>query len=44
MDEPSSSSIKLLNNLEVEGSFLIATVAIFFPSSSLELSSLKFHS
>jgi hypothetical protein len=44
MDELSSSSVKLLNNLEVEGSFLIATVATFFPSPSLELSSLEFHS
>jgi hypothetical protein len=44
MDVLSSSSVKLLNNLEEEGSFLIATVAIFFPSSSLELSSPEFHS
>jgi hypothetical protein len=44
MDELSSSSVKLLNNLDVEGSFLIATVATFFPSSSLELSSPEFHS
>jgi hypothetical protein len=44
MDELSSSSVKLLNNLEVEGCFLIATVATFFPPSSLELSSPEFHS
>jgi hypothetical protein len=44
MDVLSSSSVKLLNNIEVEGSYLIAMVAIFFPSSSLELSSPKFHS
>jgi hypothetical protein len=43
MDELSSSSVKLLKNLYVEGSFLIATVATFFPSSSLELSSPEFH-
>jgi hypothetical protein len=44
MDELYSSLVKLLNNLDVEGSFLIATVATFFPSSSLELSSPEFHS
>jgi hypothetical protein len=44
MDGLSSSSVKLLNNLEVEGSYLIATVETFFPSPSLELSSPEFHS
>jgi hypothetical protein len=44
MDELSSSSVKLLNNLVVEGSFLMATVANFFHSSSPELSSPEFHS
>jgi hypothetical protein len=44
MEWLSSSSVELLNNLEVEGSFLIATIATFFPSPSLELSSLEFHS